>query len=268
MIDRVRNSIVYRALCCALLIAASPAWASAADTDAWLTHFIDTVNASMPPHDNPRAIAELFTPSGVHHSVNVGPPQRGRAELEVFFAGFKDRLLDWTHVERARVVQGNRAVWEGTGRGHDRATGKPIRLPLVFVLEFNDDGKVVEERVYVDRHLVAEQVARESPSKPEDAVAVSGADAQRGQLLYETHCIGCHTTQAHWRDKHIVRSWADLLFQVTRMQDNAGQEWGVTEIADVAAYLNEVFYKMPCPMPGCQGSRAGIEDRETLVRRR
>ncbi len=268
MVDRVRSSLVCRALCCTLLMAGGSGLASAADTDAWLTNFIDTVNASMPPRDNPRAIAELFTPSGVHHSVNVGPPQRGRAELEAFFAGFKDRLLDWTHVERARVVQGNRAVWEGTGRGHDRATGKPIRLPLVFILEFNDDGKVVEDRVYVDRHLVAEQLARESPSKPEATDSVSGADAQRGQLLYETHCSGCHTTQAHWRDKHIVRSWADLLFQVTRMQDNAGQEWGVTEITDVAAYLNEVFYKMPCSMPGCQGSRAGIDERQTLARRR
>jgi hypothetical protein len=52
------------------------------------------------------------------------------------------------------------------------------------------------------------------------------------------------------------------------MQDNAGQEWGVTEITDVAAYLNEVFYKMPCPMPGCRGSKAGIDERQTLARRR
>ena len=71
------------------------------------------------------------------------------------------------------------------------------------------------------------------------------ADVQRGHLLYETYCIGCHTTQAHWREKHLVRSWTDLLYQVTRWQKNAGQNWSSEEINDAAAYLNEAFYKMP-----------------------
>jgi len=85
---------------------------------------------------------------------------------------------------------------------------------------------------------------------------LAAADAPRGRLLYETHCIACHTTQAHWRDKHIVRSWADLLYQVTRMEKNAGQDWSSVEIRDVAAYLNELFYKMPCPEQGCEGPEA------------
>jgi len=85
---------------------------------------------------------------------------------------------------------------------------------------------------------------------------LAAADVPRGRLLYETHCIACHTTQAHWRDKHIVRSWADLLYQVTRMEKNAGQDWSSVEIRDVAAYLNELFYKMPCPEQGCEGPEA------------
>jgi mono/diheme cytochrome c family protein len=85
------------------------------------------------------------------------------------------------------------------------------------------------------------------------------ADAQRGRLLYETHCIGCHTTQAHWRDKRIVKTWEDLLYQVTRMQANAGQQWNVAEVVDVAAYLNEQFYKLPCPLPGCRGAEANAQ---------
>ena len=86
--------------------------------------------------------------------------------------------------------------------------------------------------------------------------ALATADVQRGRLLYETHCVACHTTQAHWRDKHIVRSWADLLYQVARMERNAGQDWSSAEIGDVAAYLNEQFYKMPCPTQGCEGPEA------------
>ncbi len=108
--------------------------------------------------------------------------------------------------------------------------------------------------------------AYEDAGKPEAAAAA--ADVQRGRLLYETYCIACHTTQAHWRDKHIVGSWSDLLYQVTRMQKNAGQDWSSTEISDVAAYLNEIFYKMPCPSPGCGEPQAGAEERAAFARRR
>ena len=83
------------------------------------------------------------------------------------------------------------------------------------------------------------------------------ADAGRGRLLYETACAACHTTQAHWRDKRVVRSWGDLVFQVTRWQQVAGQSWSADEVADVAAYLNERFYGLPGPTPGCLGPSAG-----------
>jgi len=114
--------------------------------------------------------------------------------------------------------------------------------------------------------LEQEQVAQKNAAEPEAPAPV--ADGQRGRLLYETYCVACHTTQAHWRDKHIVRSWADLLYQVTRMQSNAGQEWGMKEVIDVAAYLNELFYKMSCPITGCQGSQARNDINPTLARGR
>jgi mono/diheme cytochrome c family protein len=71
------------------------------------------------------------------------------------------------------------------------------------------------------------------------------ADAARGQLLYETACQECHTTQAHWRDKRLVRDWPDLHHQVTRWAAISGQKWRQEEVQDVAAYLNERFYKLP-----------------------
>ena len=87
------------------------------------------------------------------------------------------------------------------------------------------------------------------------------ADAARGELLYGTACAACHTTQAHWRDKRVVRSWGDLVYQVTRWQQVAGQSWSAEEVADVAAYLNRRFYGLPCPTPGCTGpsARAGMD---------
>jgi len=109
----------------------------------------------------------------------------------------------------------------------------------------------------------------ESPYVAESNVgtlqSLATADVQRGRLLYETYCVACHTTQAHWRDKHIVKSWADLLYQVTRMQKNAGQDWNSAEISDVATYLNETFYSMPCPPRDCGGPEARAGDRTRLA---
>ena len=86
------------------------------------------------------------------------------------------------------------------------------------------------------------------PEKP------PGPDQLRGGDLYRTYCIACHTAQVHWRDKRLVRSWGDLLFQVSRWQRIAGQDWSREEIDDVAAYLNALFYDVPCPQVGCGSS--------------
>jgi mono/diheme cytochrome c family protein len=79
-------------------------------------------------------------------------------------------------------------------------------------------------------------------------------DTLRGGELYRTYCIACHTAQVHWRDKRLVRSWDDLLFQVSRWQRISGQDWSREEIDDVAAYLNALFYDVPCPKVGCGSS--------------
>jgi len=89
----------------------------------------------------------------------------------------------------------------------------------------------------------------------------AGADMARGGELYRIYCSACHTAQVHWRDQRLVRSWDDLRYQVARWQRTAGQNWSREEIDDVAAYLNSVFYAVPCPLPGCNGSKAGAETR-------
>ncbi len=83
-------------------------------------------------------------------------------------------------------------------------------------------------------------------------------DAQRGRLLYDTHCSACHTAQAHWRDRHVVQSWSQLIGEVARWEKSSGQNWSDAEIGDVAAYLNSLYYRLPCPSGGCQGPRAAL----------
>ena len=95
------------------------------------------------------------------------------------------------------------------------------------------------------------------------AIAADPAPAERarlnpdrGHLLYDAACGECHTTQPHWRDKRIVKTWPELLFQVERWQRVAGRGWTASEIEDVAAYLNHRFYRVSCKPAGCLAAPA------------
>jgi mono/diheme cytochrome c family protein len=85
------------------------------------------------------------------------------------------------------------------------------------------------------------------------ACALSAASAQpaapsaRGELLYSTHCIACHSREIHWRQKKLATDWASLNVQVRRWAGNAGLGWSDDEIVDVAGYLNAVHYRFAAP---------------------
>jgi mono/diheme cytochrome c family protein len=76
--------------------------------------------------------------------------------------------------------------------------------------------------------------------------------ASRGELLYTTHCIGCHTMQVHWRDRRVVTDSASLTAEVARWQKNTGLEWSSEDIQDVARYLNATVYRLPDLAPRAQ----------------
>jgi mono/diheme cytochrome c family protein len=67
----------------------------------------------------------------------------------------------------------------------------------------------------------------------------------RGQLLYSTHCVTCHSTQMHWRNDRRAQDWDTLKIQVRRWQGNAGLEWGEADITEVARHLNDSIYHFP-----------------------
>jgi mono/diheme cytochrome c family protein len=75
-----------------------------------------------------------------------------------------------------------------------------------------------------------------------------GSDsATRGALLYETHCIGCHTSQMHWRENRLAKDWPSLKLQINRWQKETALGWTEQEIVDVATYLNGLHYRFPAP---------------------
>lgn len=70
----------------------------------------------------------------------------------------------------------------------------------------------------------------------------------RGELLYTTHCISCHTTQMHWRNDKQAYDWDSLKAQVRRWQKNASLQWSEADITEVSRYLNETIYRYPTPV--------------------
>jgi mono/diheme cytochrome c family protein len=79
------------------------------------------------------------------------------------------------------------------------------------------------------------------------ASAQTAPPASRGELLYTTYCIACHTAEVHWRQKTLAVDWASLNQQVRRWAGNAGLGWGDEEIVEVARYLNTVYYRFEAP---------------------
>ena len=110
------------------------------------------------------------------------------------------------------------------------------------------------------------------------AASVTWAQAQpapeptptRGQLLYTTHCIECHTTRMHWRNQRLARDWDTLKAQVRLWQGVASLGWSESDIDDVTRYLNDTIYQFPrqvsrlgrntnfsaTPLPGSTGKAA------------
>ena len=77
-------------------------------------------------------------------------------------------------------------------------------------------------------------------------------ELDRGQMLYENHCLQCHESEVHIREQRKVRSLKDLEEQVNRWVKELKVAWGDEEIADIARYLNRTVYKF------------GNEDRDKL----
>lgn len=97
------------------------------------------------------------------------------------------------------------------------------------------------------------------------SAAPAGAQQVRGELLYSLHCVACHTTEMHWRDKKVATDFETLKFQVRRWQNNAGLDWSEGDIRDVTRYLNESIYRYP-PQPEPTAQRtAPVETPNRLV---
>lgn len=77
--------------------------------------------------------------------------------------------------------------------------------------------------------------------------ALAQGPLSRGQLLYDAHCVECHNSQMHWRDKRLVTDWDTLKYWVAHWQREASLGWGNDDVAAVARYLNAIVYQFAEP---------------------
>lgn len=82
---------------------------------------------------------------------------------------------------------------------------------------------------------------------PADVAAQTSSAPSRGELLYSTHCLACHTDKVHWRDKRVARNFKSLRYEVGRWQKLSTLGWNAEDIEAVTRYLNTVYYHYPAP---------------------
>lgn len=75
-------------------------------------------------------------------------------------------------------------------------------------------------------------------------------DPERGALLYENQCIGCHTSVLHVREDRRSASYAAMRDTVRHWAQVQHLEWTEQEVDDVATFLEARYYHFEQPKDG------------------
>jgi hypothetical protein len=89
----------------------------------------------------------------------------------------------------------------------------------------------------------SQAVVSPSPQDQPAQVPLTLPAPSRGQLLYDNHCMSCHESMVHIRNRQQVKSMQELRNQVTRWATYANLHWNKDEIEEVVRHLNTQFYK-------------------------
>jgi hypothetical protein len=80
------------------------------------------------------------------------------------------------------------------------------------------------------------------------------ADGERGRILYEANCGGCHGESVHGREKRLAHDFEEVRGWVLRWSANLGLTWTHDEVDDVCVHLNARYYRYRCPAPLCSAT--------------
>jgi len=76
------------------------------------------------------------------------------------------------------------------------------------------------------------------------AWGAEAVDAERGRLLYENHCVVCHTSKVHRRIPPLPMDLKDLRLIVAAWAKGQDLRWSDSDISDVVEYLDRTHYRM------------------------
>jgi mono/diheme cytochrome c family protein len=78
------------------------------------------------------------------------------------------------------------------------------------------------------------------------ALPAAAQDAERGRLLYETHCLGCHYERIHKRDPSRSRivTLGGLRGEVAERAVQTSRPFTREDLDDIAEYLNRTHYRL------------------------
>ena len=82
-------------------------------------------------------------------------------------------------------------------------------------------------------------------------LAAAAQEAQRGRVLYETHCGSCHFERIHdERMRPAVRDLSDLRDMVSQWAPHTKRSYTLDELSDIVEYLNQSHYRFGLtPLP-------------------
>ena len=84
--------------------------------------------------------------------------------------------------------------------------------------------------------------------------AAAAADAERGRILYEARCGGCHNESVHGRERRVAHDFEEVRGWVLRWSANLGLAWTSEEVDDVSVHLNARYYRFRCPASLCSAT--------------
>ena len=67
--------------------------------------------------------------------------------------------------------------------------------------------------------------------------------AERGRLLYENHCVTCHSGKVHRRITPVPITRSELRVIISAWAGSERLGWTEGEIADVVEFLDSVYYR-------------------------
>jgi mono/diheme cytochrome c family protein len=75
-------------------------------------------------------------------------------------------------------------------------------------------------------------------------ILAGAQDVERGRLLYQTHCGGCHSERTHdERVRQAVRDLDGLRDMVAQWAPQTKRSYTLEELDDIVQYLNEAHYR-------------------------